>query len=120
MNILIKSAKIIDSNSPFHNKKMDILIEKGIISEIKSSIINAKKYKEILFDNLHVSNGWFDASVCLGEPGYEERETIENGLKTAAKSGFTGIAVNPNTNPTVDTWYLATSYHLDHCFSFLS
>ena len=102
MNILIKSAKIIDSNSPFHNKKMDILIERGIITEIKSTIKNAKKYKEISFDNLHVSNGWFDASVCLGEPGYEERETIENGLITAAKSGFTGIAVNPNTNPTVD------------------
>ena len=102
MNILIKSAKIIDSNSPLHNKKMDILIEKGIITEIKSIIKNAKKYKEISFDNLHVSNGWFDASVCLGEPGYEERETIENGLITAAKSGFTGIAVNPNTNPTVD------------------
>jgi dihydroorotase len=29
--------------------------------------------------------GWFDSSVSLGEPGYEERETIVNGLSVAAK-----------------------------------
>jgi dihydroorotase len=34
-------------------------------------------------DNLHVSQGWFDSSVSLGEPGYEE--TIVNGLSVAAK-----------------------------------
>ena len=32
----------------------------------------------------------------------EERETIENGLHTAAKSGFTAVAVNPNTYPAAD------------------
>jgi dihydroorotase len=40
--------------------------------------------------------------VSFGEPGYEERETIENGLKTAALSGFTSVALNPNTNPVID------------------
>ena len=34
------------------------------------------KCKEISLKNLHVSNGWFDTSVSLGEPGYEEREKI--------------------------------------------
>ena len=33
--------------------------------------------------------GWFDPSVSFGEPGFEERETIENGLNVAASSGFT-------------------------------
>jgi dihydroorotase len=32
-----------------------------------------------------------DSSVSLGEPGYEERETIVNGLSVAAK-WFTAIA----------------------------
>jgi dihydroorotase len=50
-----------------------------------------------------VSQGWFDSSVSFGEPGYEERETIENGLKTAAYSGFTSVAVNANTNPVIDS-----------------
>jgi len=34
MNILIKSAKIIDIQSKFHQKNRDILIENGKISNI--------------------------------------------------------------------------------------
>lgn len=102
MNILIKSALIIDSNSKHHLKKRDVLIEKGIISKIAAKISNTQNFKEISLKNLHISNGWFDTSVSFGEPGFEERETIENGLKTAAKSGFTAVAVNPNTNPKTD------------------
>lgn len=103
MNVLIKSATIIDPKSDFHNKKVDILVENGIISNIANRIKNQKKYKEISLSNLHISQGWFDSSVSFGEPGYEERETIDNGLKTAAKSGFTAVAVNANTNPVIST-----------------
>lgn len=103
MNILIKSATIIDSKSEFHNTTQDILIEEGSITKIANSIKNPKHYQEIDFENLHVSPGWFDSSVCFGEPGFEERETIENGLKTAAASGFTSVAVNANSNPVIDS-----------------
>ncbi len=103
MNILIKSATIIDSKSEFHNTTQDLLIENGVITKISRSIKNPKNYKEINLDNLHVSQGWFDSSVSFGEPGYEERETIQNGLKTAAYSGFTAVAVNANTNPVIDS-----------------
>ena len=102
MNILIKSAKIIDPKSEFHNTTQDLLIEKGIISQIGQNLKNPKKYQEITFENLHISQGWFDSSVCFGEPGFEDRETIKNGLKTAAASGFTYIAMNANTNPVID------------------
>ncbi|MFB0937985.1 MAG: dihydroorotase [Candidatus Azotimanducaceae bacterium] len=102
MNIIIKSAIIIDSKSQFHNKKKDVLIEKGIITKIASNIKNNNEYKELTLKNLHISNGWFDSSVSFGEPGYEERETVINGLATAAKSGFTSVAVNPNTFPKID------------------
>lgn len=102
MNILIKSATIIDSKSEFHNTTQDILIENGVIAEIAYNIKNPKKYQETSFNNLYVSQGWFDSSVCFGEPGFEERETIENGLKTAASSGFTAVALNANTNPVID------------------
>jgi len=103
MNILIKSATIIDSKSEFHNTTQDLLIENGVITKISRSIKNPENYKEIKLDNLHISQGWFDSSVSFGEPGYEERETIENGLKTAAYSGFTSVAVNSNTNPIIDS-----------------
>jgi dihydroorotase len=103
MNILIKSATIIDSKSEFHNSTQDLLIENGVITKIANSIENPKNYKEITLDNLHVSQGWFDSSVSFGEPGYEERETIANGLKTAAASGFTCVALNANSNPVIDS-----------------
>ncbi len=102
MNILLKSASIVDTNSPFHNKKLDVLIENGVIQKIGKDISATENIKVIELPNLHISAGWFDSSVSFGEPGFEERETINNGLQTAAKSGFTGIALHPNTNPIMD------------------
>jgi dihydroorotase len=103
MNILIKSAKIIDSKSTFHNTTQDLLIENGTIVNIGNNLKNPNTYSEITLDNLHVSQGWFDSSVSFGEPGFEERETIKNGLKTAAVSGFTTVAMNAHTHPVIDT-----------------
>ena len=102
MKLLIRSAKIIDNESPFNNKVMDILVEDGTIKEIAPQIKSRKIDKEIKFDNLHISQGWFDSSVNFGEPGFEDRETIENGLRTAAKSGFTTIALNSGNDPVTD------------------
>jgi len=102
VKILLKSAKIIDKNSSFNNKTKDVLIENGIITRIENKIDKPKSCKEIKLKNLHISNGWFDSSVCFGEPGFEERENIEHGLEVAAKSGFTSVALNPNTNPYID------------------
>ncbi|WP_413998855.1 dihydroorotase [Flavobacterium sp. W1B] len=102
MKLIIREAKIIDSKSPFHNKTVDILIIDGFIKKIGTSLANKENADEIKLDNLHVSQGWFDSSVTLGEPGFEERETIENGLSVAAKSGFTAIALQPNSFPIID------------------
>ena len=104
MNVLVKSATIVDPKSDFHNQTVDILIEKGTISHIAKRIQNPKNYKELRLEDLHVSQGWFDSSVSFGEPGFEERETIDNGLNTAALSGFTGVAVNANTQPVIDSY----------------
>lgn len=103
MVTLLKSATIIDASSPHHGKVKDILIVDGNLAEIANSIKQEPSYKLIELDNLHVSCGWFDTSVSFGEPGFEERETIKNGLDVAAKSGFTDVLVNPNTNPVIDS-----------------
>lgn len=102
MNIILRSAKVISSQSPFHNKTVDILIANGLIKKIAASITNEEKIKEITLQDLHVSEGWFDSSVSLGEPGFEDRETIANGLLVAAKSGFSAIALQPNSFPVID------------------
>ncbi len=101
MNIVIKNATVVDSTSEFNQKQVDIKIENGIITEISENI-NDANFQTISYENLHVSSGWMDASVSFGDPGFEDRETIENGLQTAAKSGFTHIAYQPNTFPVID------------------
>ncbi|PWL39037.1 dihydroorotase [Flagellimonas aquimarina] len=104
MNILLKSAKIVcPENKALHLKKRDILIKKGVIEKIAASIEAPSGVKTIERKDLHVSLGWFDSSVSFGEPGFEERETIENGLGVATSSGFTDIILNPNTNPLPDS-----------------
>ena len=103
MSTLIKNATIIDATSPYHKQKKDILISDGKLEKIANSIPEKDNYTVLELENLHVSCGWFDTSVSLGEPGYEERETIKNGLQVAAKSGFTSIAINANTFPVIDS-----------------
>ncbi|WP_278036025.1 dihydroorotase [Flavobacterium nitratireducens] len=102
MKFIIRNAKIIDPQSPFHNQTVDILIADGFIEKMGANLANPDTAEEVKLDNLHVSQGWFDSSVCLGEPGFEDRETIVNGLEVAAKSGFTGIALQPNSFPIID------------------
>jgi len=101
MNIILKSAKVINVESKHNGSKQDILISEGKIKKIGSSI-SVKNAKTISVKNLHVSTGWFDSSVSFGEPGYEERETLINGADVAAKSGFTDLLLNPSTNPVLD------------------
>jgi dihydroorotase len=101
MKIILRAAKIIDSKSPFHNQTMDILIQDGCIKEIGVAL-PTNGAEEIQLPQLHISAGWFDSSVSLGEPGFEDRETISNGLTVAAKSGFTAIALQPNSYPVID------------------
>lgn len=101
MSIILKSAKVINTESKHHGTKQDILISKGKIAKISKSI-SSPGSKEIKIEGLHVSSGWMDSSVSFGEPGYEERETILNGGNVAGKSGFTEILLNSNTNPVID------------------
>ena len=108
MNLLIKSAKIIDSNSKHHNKIMDVFIKNGKIEKISKSIKSCKESvasgKEIEFaaNNLHLSPGWFDLHANFSEPGNEQKETLESGSNAAKKGGFTGVMIMPNTTPSLD------------------
>jgi len=46
--------------------------------------------------------GLIDMHVHLREPGFEHKETIESGARSAAQGGFTTIACMPNTKPVTD------------------
>lgn len=102
MKILLKNATVINEKSPFHNQKSDILLVDGVIAQIEVEI-RIEADQVIDTKDLHLSSGWFDPCVSFGEPGFEERETLENGLLTAAKSGFTHLLLNPNTDPVISS-----------------
>ncbi len=100
MKLLIKNGRIFDGKSAT-NKVSDILIEDGIIVEIDNEldstgceIIDAKE--------MYVLPGLVDAHCHLRDPGFEYKEDIESGTRSAAKGGFTSIACMPNTNPVLD------------------
>ncbi len=101
MNILIKSANVIDPKGKHHNKIRDILIENGVIKKIAAKI---KEGKTITYTakNLHISIGWMDLHANFRDPGFEYKEDIISGCKAAAKGGFTGVLLMPENNPITD------------------
>jgi dihydroorotase len=99
MNLLIKSAKIIDPNSPFNQKIADVLIEKGVIVKIA---VDIETDAEVIDGaGKFISPGFFDLNCNIGELGLETKEDLYTGTKAAAAGGFTGIALMPNTIPPV-------------------
>ncbi len=105
MNTLIKNTKIIDSRSVYNNSVQDILIIDGIIVKIDKNInidkLNSKT-KILEFKNSHISPGWFDFHVNFCDPGFENRDTINTGIQSSIKGGFTGVNLMPNTLPKID------------------
>ena len=100
MKVLIKSCKIIDEKSSHNNQIKDILIENGTISEISDSI-TADVDQTIEIEDLHISQGWFDAKVNFSDPGNEIKEDIDTGLKSAELGGMTAVATTPDTSPAI-------------------
>ena len=101
MKILIQSAKIIDKESPFHQKKKNVLINAGRIAEIGDKNYTADKV--IRAEGMILSPGWFDLGAYVGDPGLEHKEDLTSLAKAAAAGGFTEVAVLPNTYPTVQS-----------------
>jgi dihydroorotase len=101
MNLLLKSAHIVDIASSNNGKKQDILIENGIIRSIKNEINARKGIKVIKEEGLTVSPGWFDLQADFSDPGFEHKEDLHSGINSAAAGGFTGVALVASTNPPI-------------------
>lgn len=100
MKLLIKNGNVYDGKDEI-NKVLDILIEDGIVVEIGSEI-DSTGCEIIDAKGMYVIPGLVDAHCHLRDPGFEYKEDIESGTRSAAKGGFTSIACMPNTNPVLD------------------
>lgn len=101
MKVLLKNGTVIDYASKI-NEKMDILIENGKISKLEKELREVAD-KIIDCTGLSIMPGMIDMHCHLREPGYEYKETIETGSKSAVKGGYTTICPMPNTKPTPDS-----------------
>lgn len=100
--LLIKSVEIAFPGHTLHNKRVDVLIERGKITGIGTDIV-ADAGQTTVFDaeGQFLAPGFFDLNANFGEPGLETKEDIITGCAAALAGGFTGIAVHPNTQPAV-------------------
>lgn len=105
MKILIKSAEIIESENE-SGKKLNLLIEDGMIKRITDQDVKADKI--VSGDNLLVSAGWVDMNACMGDPGLEHKEDIESFVAAASAGGYTELLCLPNTKPVIQTKDIVT------------
>ncbi|WP_025698794.1 dihydroorotase [Paenibacillus forsythiae] len=102
MNVIIKNASVLNAEGGLERKH--IKIENGVISAVLNENDSVADGPETIdaAGKLLVP-GFIDMHVHLREPGFEHKETIETGSRSAAKGGFTTIACMPNTKPVTDS-----------------
>ncbi|WCF10076.1 dihydroorotase [Paenibacillus thiaminolyticus] len=82
----------------------DLWIEDGQITKIVPAGSEPAGTAEVCdVEGKFVSAGFIDMHVHLREPGFEHKETIATGTRSAARGGFTTIACMPNTRPVLGT-----------------
>lgn len=101
MKLLLKNGRLIDYKTGT-DTVTDILIEDKKIKRIAKDI-NYEVDETIDCTNLNIIPGMIDMHCHLREPGFEYKETIETGAKSAVCGGFTTICPMPNTKPTPDS-----------------
>ena len=101
MKTLLKNGRVIDYKTRT-NEILDILIQDDKIEKIEKNI-EIQADKTIDCTNLNIIPGMIDIHCHLREPGFEYKETIETGSKSAVSGGFTTICPMPNTKPTPDS-----------------
>lgn len=105
MLLIINNARFLDGVGELVTGH--IVVKDGIIQEVKlgeslSPLTESTGAEIIDAAGKLVTPGFIDMHVHLREPGFEHKETIETGARSAAKGGFTTIACMPNTKPVTD------------------
>lgn len=99
MKTLITNINLINFDK---EEKCDIIINNDKIEKIGKNLKTEKYDKIIEGEGKIAFPGLFDIHCHLRDPGFEYKEDIESGSKSAAKGGFTSVLAMPNTSPVAD------------------
>ncbi len=81
----------------------DVLIIDGMIIAVEDLIDDRPEDTEVIdCTGLVLGPGLVDLYSHSGEPGFEERETLDSLLKAAIAGGFTRLTLLPDTYPALD------------------
>lgn len=118
--LLFRSATLIYPNSEYHKKSVDVLIRDGKIEELSGNIDAGTEGLQVInAEGCYLAPGFFDLNASFGEPGYETREDLISGTLAAIAGGFTGLAIQPSTNPPIHS-KSEVSYIVNRSSSFLA
>lgn len=97
MKTLIRNVRLCDPNG----EPLSIVVEDGVIRKIG----HVGPWAGLEFDGhgLTAIPGLVDVHVHFREPGFEYKETVATGSKTAAAGGFTTVCTMPNLKPAPDS-----------------
>ena len=99
----IYNARLLDPASGL-DEKGGILIENGLIADIGAGVSKATA-ADVKIDakGKVLAPGLIDLRVKTGEPGAENKETLETAGDAAAAGGVTTFVVMPDTDPVIDS-----------------
>jgi dihydroorotase len=102
--IAFVNARVIDAATNFDEYGYVLVAGDSIIAVEKGKFDDDSSHDfEIIDCGGHVlTAGLLDIQVHFREPGFEYKETIATGSKSAAAGGVTLVACMPNTNPVID------------------
>ncbi len=97
---LLRQVRLLD---PLSNtdRQADVLIEDGMIRAIES-YLDGVDAAVLDCTDMVLGPGLVDLYSHSGEPGFEERETLESLQAAAAAGGFTRLTLLPGTHPAID------------------
>jgi dihydroorotase len=99
----IYNARLLDPASG-RDERGGVLIENGLIADIGAGIAKTT-VADVKIDakGKALAPGLIDLRVKTGEPGAENKETLETAGEAAAAGGVTSMIVMPDTDPVIDT-----------------
>jgi dihydroorotase len=118
MKLCIKDGFLISPANKIA-RRMDVLVEDGIITELRESgggpgpdtdkdpaapdKWSSGDVQYINAEGKWVVPGFIDLHVHFREPGQTEKENVQTGCRAAAAGGYTTVCCMPNTSPPLDS-----------------